>query len=84
MSLSTKGKYGDDLDDDKGRHFGKIIQVPFTVPIANYDLENYINTSPNVLFSFDDATRSNVTQLIKNSIGSNPRISIDYLTLSAF
>ena len=51
----TKGKYGDDLDDDKGKaFFEKIIQVPFN-------------------FSFDDSTRSNVTQLIKNSIGSNPR-----------
>ncbi|MBS6891608.1 MAG: NTPase [Streptococcus salivarius] len=71
----TKGKYGDDLDDDKGKaFFEKIIQVPFTVPIANYDLENYINTSlKRINFSFDDSTRSNVTQLIKNSIGSNPR-----------
>ncbi|KXT92160.1 hypothetical protein SORDD21_00482 [Streptococcus oralis] len=42
----TKSKYGDDLDNEKGKaFFEKIIQVPFTVPVANYHMENFVNIS---------------------------------------
>ena len=46
----AKSKYGKDLDDEKGKaFFEKIIQVPFTVPVANYDLQNFIESSLNKL-----------------------------------
>lgn len=76
----TKNKYGDDLDDEKGKaFFEKIIQVPFTVPVANYDLQNFIRNSLKKLgFKFKEksADKSNietVTQLIRYTIGNNPR-----------
>ena len=76
----TKGKYGDDLDDEKGKaFFEKIIQVPFTVPVANYDLQNFIKNSLKKLgFKFkeknaDKSDIETVTQLIRYTIGNNPR-----------
>lgn len=77
----AKSKYGDDLDDEKGKaFFEKIIQVPFTVPVANYDLQNFIESSLNKLdFCFDKNKEKDrkqletITQLIRYSIGNNPR-----------
>lgn len=76
----TKNKYGDDLDDEKGKaFFEKIIQVPFTVPVANYDLQNFIRDSLKKLnFNFneengDKSIIETVTQLIRYTIGNNPR-----------
>lgn len=70
-----KSKYGDDLDNEKGKaFFEKIIQVPFTVPVANYHMENFVNVSLEKLnFYFNDDVIKNVTQLIRDSIGNNPR-----------
>jgi len=70
-----KSKYGDDLDNEKGKaFFEKIIQVPFTVPVANYHMENFVNVSLEKLnFYFNDDVTKNVTQLIRDSIGNNPR-----------
>lgn len=77
----AKSKYGKDLDDEKGKaFFEKIIQVPFTVPVANYDLQNFIESSLNKLdFCFDKNKEKDrkqletITQLIRYSIGNNPR-----------
>lgn len=76
----AKSKYGKDLDDEKGKaFFEKIIQVPFTVPVANYDLQNFIESSLNKLdFCFDKNNEERnqletITQLIRYSIGNNPR-----------
>lgn len=70
-----KSKYGDDLDNEKGKaFFEKIIQVPFTVPVANYYMENFVNVFLEKLnFYFNDDVTKNVTQLIRDSIGNNPR-----------
>ena len=71
----TKSKYGDDLDNEKGKaFFEKIIQVPFTVPVANYHMENFVKVSlKKINFYFNDDVTQNVTQLIRDSIGNNPR-----------
>ena len=71
----TKNKYGDDLDNEKGKaFFEKIIQVPFTVPVANYHMENFVNVSlEKINFHFDNDVTKNITQLIRDSIGNNPR-----------
>ena len=70
-----KSKYGDDLDNEKGKaFFEKIIQVPFTVPVANYHMENFVKVSlKKINFYFNDDVTQNVTQLIRDSIGNNPR-----------
>lgn len=76
----AKSKYGKDLDDEKGKaFFEKIIQVPFTVPVANYDLQNFIRNSLEKLdFKFnekngDKSIIETVTQLIRYTIVNNPR-----------
>ena len=68
------------MDDEKGKaFFEKIIQVPFTVPVANYDLQNFIRNSLKKLgFKFkeknaDKSDIETVTQLIRYTIGNNPR-----------
>ena len=54
--------------------FEKIIQVPFTVPVANYHMENFVNVSlKKINFSFDNDVTKNIPQLIRDSIGNNPR-----------
>ena len=71
----VKMKYGESLEDEKGKaFFEKIIQVPFTVPVANYNLSNFIKDSlEHLYFSLDEEDSNNVIQLIRHSIGNNPR-----------
>lgn len=70
-----KSKYGDDLDDEKGKaFFEKIIQVPFTVPVANYNMQQFIANSLNKLgIQVNDRQKVIVSELVRNSIGNNPR-----------
>lgn len=76
VSQGVRVKYGDSLDDTKGRSFfDKIIQVPFKMPTAQYNLKNYVGK---FLESIDiknpsEQMLSNYSQLIEYSIGSNPR-----------
>lgn len=76
VSQGVKVKYGDSIDDSKGRSFfDKIIQVPFKMPTAQYNLKNYVGK---FLESIDiknpsEQMLSNYSQLIEYSIGSNPR-----------
>ncbi len=71
------GKLADSDEDalEKGRSFfDKIIQVPFKVPVANYNIRDYISDL------FKQIGISNLgsdaewyESVIKNSIGTNPR-----------
>ena len=76
VSQGVKVMYGDSIDDSKGRSFfDKIIQVPFKMPTAQYNLKNYVGK---FLESIDiknpsEQMLSNYSQLIEYSIGSNPR-----------
>ena len=71
-----KRKYNDDMKEDKGRSFfDKIIQVPFKMPVAQYDISRFVRKALEdvtaVKFGNDDI--SNFISLINRSIGSNPR-----------
>lgn len=76
VSQGVRVKYGDSIDDSKGRSFfDKIIQVSFKMPTAQYNLKNYVGK---FLESIDiknpsEQMLSNYSQLIEYSIGSNPR-----------
>lgn len=74
----VEAKYGRLSDDERGNRekgksfFDKIIQVPFKMPIAEYNIRNY------VINCFDEIgiNCSNIDdyiELIKLSIGTNPR-----------
>ena len=74
-------KYGSLADDktasaEKGKSFfDKIIQVPFKMPIARYNIQKYVTNCFNQIgISFANDNETNIyIDLIKRSIGTNPR-----------
>lgn len=68
-------KYGSDFDKQKSRaFFDKIIQVPFNVPVSNYNMDNYIKTSlEKISVKVGKNDLELIYELIKYSIGMNPR-----------
>ena len=76
VARGVKEKYGSDFGEEKGRSFfDKIIQVPFKMPVAAYDISNYVKTcfeNIGITIQDDECLRTYV-QLINHSIGNNPR-----------
>ncbi len=76
VSQGVKQKYGELLGEEKGRSFfDKIIQVPFKMPVAQYDVINYVTSSLQALgieLSSTEEARTYV-RLIQTSVGCNPR-----------
>ena len=74
-------KYGSLADDktasaEKGKSFfDKIIQVPFKMPIARYNIQKYVtNCFKQIGITFANENEANIyIDLIKRSIGTNPR-----------
>lgn len=79
----VSAKYGFDMKDSKelvkGKNFfDKIIQVPYTVPLAEYDFEDFITNFLNDedLIEYDESLDKSVDtyeKLLMNSVGKNPR-----------
>ncbi|MDD6472677.1 MAG: P-loop NTPase fold protein, partial [Bacteroidales bacterium] len=71
------GKLSDDkaANENKGKSFfDKIIQVPFKMPVAEYNIQNYIKTCfKEIGITCEDSEISIYEDLIKRSIGANPR-----------
>lgn len=75
--------YTSDKIDDKERNreyekgksfFDKIIQVPFKVPVAIYDIKNYLKDGFNKInLKIDDNDLQDYIDLRASSMGSNPR-----------
>lgn len=74
VAKGLQQKFGVGVDDLKGKSFfDKIIQLPFSLPVAQYDIRKYMRTlcvDP-VRFSEDNLDR--LVSLAENSIGTNPR-----------
>ena len=75
VTMGIKQKYGSEVDAQKGRSFfDKIIQLPFKMPVAQYDIAVYVQSMMERLkVDADEANVSLFTALIKASIGLNPR-----------
>jgi predicted KAP-like P-loop ATPase len=76
VSRGVADKYGASFDAEKGRSFfDKIIQVPFKLPVASYDISNYVKECFNEinLPCEDDAQLKNYIAMIEKSVGNNPR-----------
>lgn len=79
VSQGISAKYGNTLDEEKGKaFFDKIIQVPFKMPVALYDMYKFINNMlEEIGFQYEmtnkDQTIDYYIKLIQASIGSNPR-----------
>lgn len=65
----------DDKDSEKGKSFfDKIIQLPFKMPISNYNIANYIKYClQSIGTEIKDQDLPVFQSLISNSIGRNPR-----------
>lgn len=74
-----KEKYGNNLAESKAKKFfDKIIQVPFYLPVGNYDIANYIRSlikdeDGNLLYDVEDDDIEMIVKLIKTSVEGNPR-----------
>lgn len=73
VSQGIRQKYGESLDRDKGRSFfDKIIQVPFKMPVAHYDIEKFVRAAMEQMH-LPVADAAPYVSLIRTSIGYNPR-----------
>jgi len=68
-------KFGKGVGEDKGKSFfDKIIQLPFTVPVAQYNVTKYISTLlERMNVEYTEENIAVYQDLINNSIGFNPR-----------
>ena len=68
-------KYGNQLSSEKGKSFfDKIVQVPFKMPVAHYQLTEFIKTMfEQVQIDVSDREASSYISLIQTSVGTNPR-----------
>ena len=75
VTRGIRQKYGIDVSEEKGKSFfDKIIQLPFKVPVAQYDVKNYVSESlSNMNMAISDANIELFVNLIQTSIGLNPR-----------
>ncbi|MCR5100482.1 MAG: KAP family NTPase [Butyrivibrio sp.] len=75
VTLGIKQKFGEDVSDVKGKSFfDKIIQLPFKMPVAQYDIRKYVKDMMNRMdIPTDDKNVQLFTNLIHASMGFNPR-----------
>jgi len=72
----VQSKYGADFNMDKGKSFfDKIIQVPFKMPVAQYDITGFVKKTLEDIADIKCSGKEIKTyvSLINTSIGSNPR-----------
>lgn len=76
VTLGIRQKYGSDINAAKGKSFfDKIIQLPFKMPVAQYDIKKYTESMMNKM-QVADKSPANIelfSSLIKTSVGLNPR-----------
>mgnify|MGYP000934090528 FL=1 len=75
VTRGVKVKYGNDFSEGKGKSFfDKIIQVPFKMPVGNYDISLYVKKCfEDIGIEVEEETLPQYINLIKYSIGNNPR-----------
>lgn len=75
VTMGIKEKFGESFDEEKAKSFfDKIIQLPFKMPVAQYDIFNYVkNMMIQMNIATDDKNVMIYENLIKTSIGFNPR-----------
>lgn len=74
VSKGLEKKFGVSTSDLKGKSFfDKIIQLPFNLPVAQYNIRGYMITLFGSQFRFKEEDVDLLVQLAENSIGANPR-----------
>lgn len=73
VARGVRDKYGEGMNEAKARaYFDKFIQVPFRMPVAEYNVEELLAVSLAQLGIGTSGTK-NFEQLIRLSVGPNPR-----------
>ena len=75
VTQGIKKKFGDSVGEQKGKSFfDKIIQLPFKMPVAQYDISRYVSDilAKMNMTAYQDDIKDYVS-LISLSIGCNPR-----------
>lgn len=75
VTQGIKKKFGDSVGEQKGKSFfDKIIQLPFKMPVAQYDISKYVSDMLlKMNIEADDKIVSEYVSLISLSVGCNPR-----------
>ena len=75
VTSGIKQKFGSDVSTEKGRSFfDKIIQLPFKMPVASYDIHRYVKgMMERINVNTDEKEVALFFNLIQTSIGFNPR-----------
>ena len=75
VTLGIREKFGGSVSEEKGRSFfDKIIQLPFKVPVAQYDIQRYVRDMMDKMSIWTEQQEILLfTNLIRTSIGFNPR-----------
>lgn len=75
VSQGVKQKFGVTIGEEKGRSFfDKIIQVPFKMPVAQYDITKYVTDMMEKMnITCTEAEAVDYVGIIQTSIGCNPR-----------
>lgn len=76
VTQGIKQKFGDLVGEEKGRSFfDKIIQLPFKMPVAQYNINNYVKVAFEKMGIKDKSDKeiAEYVGLIQASIGCNPR-----------
>lgn len=75
VTQGIKKKFGSSVDEQKGKSFfDKIIQLPFKMPVAQYNISKYIaNMLAKMNIEADKATVIDYVDMISLSVGCNPR-----------
>jgi len=73
VTSGIQAKYGDNVTSEKGKSFfDKLIQLPFNVPVASYDIDGYLAPQLQAIWP-DETDSADFTRLVYWSIGTNPR-----------
>ena len=75
VTQGIKKKFGNSVGEQKGKSFfDKIIQLPFKMPVAQYDISKYVGDMlAKMNIEADDKAIANYVSLISLSVGCNPR-----------
>ena len=75
VTLGIRQKYGSDINASKGKSFfDKIIQLPFKMPVVQYNIKTYTESMMKKMHIQSDPPNVKLfSALIKTSVGLNPR-----------
>ena len=75
VTLGIRQKYGSDINASKGKSFfDKIIQLPFKMPVVQYNIKTYTESMMKKMNIQSDPPNVKLfSALIKTSVGLNPR-----------